>query len=98
MYGWSEAEALGMNSMETVPESKRTEVDSFMQRLRAGEPIDSFATQRKTKDGRILDVGMTVTRLVDEAKRMTAIATTERDLTERKSQRESGSRKEETSP
>jgi two-component system, chemotaxis family, CheB/CheR fusion protein len=78
MYGWSEAQAVGMNIMESVPESKRAEIEDFMRRLRAGEQIDSFDTQRKTKDGRILDVWLTVTRLLDDAQAITSIATTER--------------------
>jgi PAS domain S-box-containing protein len=75
---------------ETVAENRQTEIDSFMRRLRAGESIDSFETQRKTKDGRILDVWMTVTPLVVEAKAVTSIATTERDITERMSESPAG--------
>jgi two-component system CheB/CheR fusion protein len=98
MYGWSEVEALCMNIKETVPESRWPEIDSFMRRLRTGELIDSFETQRKTKDGRILDVWITVTRLVDEAKAIISIATTERDITERMSQSPAGKQQGETPP
>ena len=98
MYGWSEAEALAMNIKETVPESRRAEIDSFLRRLRAGDLTDSFEVQRKTKDGRILDVRMTVTCLADEAKAITSIATTERDITERISQSPAGKQKGETPP
>ena len=37
-----------------------------------------------TKDGRILDVWITVTKLVDDANKPIGIAFTERDITERK--------------
>jgi two-component system CheB/CheR fusion protein len=40
MYGWAEAEAVGMHIWETVPENRQTEIDSFMRRLRAEESID----------------------------------------------------------
>lgn len=83
MYGWNEAEALRMNITETVPDDRRAEVEDFMRRLRAGEAIESFETQRRTKDGRILDVWLTVTKLMNEAGAIISIATTERDVTNR---------------
>ncbi len=84
MYGWSEAEALQMNIGETVPGTKREEMKSFIKKIRSGEAIDSIETQRQTKDGRVLDVWLTITTLVDETGRPVAIATTERDITNRK--------------
>ena len=83
MYGWSEAEALGMNIVETLPQDRRDEYRSFMHRLESGEPIESFETQRVTKDGRILNVWLTVTRLMNDAGTITSLATTERDMTGR---------------
>ena len=83
MYGWSEAEALGMNIVETLPQDRRDEYRSFMHRLESGEAIESFETQRVTKDGRILNVWLTVTRLINDAGTITSLATTERDMMER---------------
>jgi two-component system CheB/CheR fusion protein len=40
--------------------------------------------KRRTKDGRVLDVRLTTTRLVDDEGRPVAVATTERDITKRK--------------
>jgi len=56
----------------------------FIRRLIAGEAITSFETQRVTKDGRVLDVWMTVTKLLDDAGKPIGLASTERDITERK--------------
>lgn len=84
LYGWSESEALIMNSVELIPENKQIEVEALYRRLSAGENIHSFETQRVTRDGRILDIWMTLTPLVNDANRPVAIATTERDITDRK--------------
>jgi two-component system CheB/CheR fusion protein len=81
MYGWSEAEALEMNIRDIVPEDKRQEALAFVEQIARGEDFASFETQRVTKDGRVLDVWLTVTTLVDEAGEPYAIATTERDVT-----------------
>ncbi len=88
MYGWSEAEALGMNIEEIVPEARLEETTILMKRSAQGEAVESFETQRITKDGRTLDVWLTATVLVDAQVRPASIATTERDITERKKAQE----------
>jgi two-component system CheB/CheR fusion protein len=85
MYGYSKAEALQMNIRDIVPADKRGEVLSFIQQIRNNETaIKSFDTQRLAKDGRTLDVWLTLTPLHDETGRVSAVATTERDMSERK--------------
>jgi PAS domain S-box-containing protein len=84
MYGYGEAEALQMNIEHLTAPGKVAEEKDFVRRLEAGEAVASLETQRVTKDGRILDVWMTVTKLMDEAGKPIGIASTERDITERK--------------
>ena len=48
------------------------------------ETVGSFETKRLAKDGRVLDMWLTVTKLVDDEGNAVALATTERDITERK--------------
>ncbi len=84
MYGYAQSEARAMNIQETIPEAKRQETLEFMKRVQEEVTEPSFETQRLTKDGRTLDVWLTVTKLVDEAGKPVGIATTERDITERK--------------
>ncbi|OGV58770.1 MAG: hypothetical protein A2283_02370 [Lentisphaerae bacterium RIFOXYA12_FULL_48_11] len=84
MYGYSEEEALQMNIGCLTPPDKEAEQQEFTSRLLAGEAISSFETQRLTQDGRILDVWLTVTKLVDDAGKPIGIASTERDITGRK--------------
>ena len=80
MYGWTEAEALKMNISELVPEDNLSELKSFIEKIVRGQSVNSFKNQRKTKAGKILDVWLTGTALLDESGRVTEIATTERDL------------------
>lgn len=78
MYGYTEAEALGMSIRRLVPVSQR------------GRPREmpvksaSIEIQRRTKEGRTLDVLKTLTVLHDEKGRPVEFATTERDITELK--------------
>ncbi|MBW1678339.1 MAG: PAS domain S-box protein [Deltaproteobacteria bacterium] len=84
MYGYRESEALKMNIRNIVPESNKKEALAFVDRISKGQRVDSFETQRLTKDRRVLDVWLTATALMDEAGKPIAVATTERDITERK--------------
>ena len=80
MYGWAEEQALRMNVAELIPKDKQKEHRALVDKMRAGKPIRSFKTQRRTKDGSIVDVWLTATVLVDERGDAIEIATTERDL------------------
>ena len=54
----------------------------LIEQIKRGKPVASFVTERKAKDERILKVWLTVTRLMDDAGKINAIATTERDLSQ----------------
>jgi two-component system CheB/CheR fusion protein len=81
IYGWTEAEALTMNALEMIPEDKRSEATAIFKRLSRGEDVRSFETQRVTRDGKVLDIWLTLTALVNDANQPVGVATTERDIT-----------------
>jgi PAS domain S-box-containing protein len=84
MYGYVQAEAVGMNIRTIVPKAKMAEAMASLERLAGGEAVESFETQRITMGGRVLDVWLTMTALRDEAGRPVGIVATERDITDRK--------------
>jgi PAS domain S-box-containing protein len=84
MYGYSEDEALQMNIEALVPEDIQSQARGFLEAIKRGEEIVSLELKRRTKDGRLLDVWLTTTKLVDDHGRPVAVATTERDITDRK--------------
>ncbi len=78
MYGYSEQEALKMNITQLVPAELRKEAGKMLKDIKKGDVQEPFKTRRLTKDGRSLDVWLTITKLVDDAGDITSIATTER--------------------
>ena len=84
IYGYTKTEALKMNVRQMTPKNGRDGVLTLLKRLKEGEKIHSFEAQRLTKDGRLIDVWINVTKLTDDAGNLAAVATTERDITERK--------------
>ena len=82
IYGWSEAEALQMNIQELVPQSKHRELEEFTGKLINGETLTPIETQRICKNGKLLNVWLTMTVLKDAGGKPVEIATTEREVTE----------------
>ncbi len=80
MYGYSEAEALKMNIRDIIPKEKQKEALELLKKIKKGDEVKSFKARRKAKDGKLLDIWLTVTILVDAEGKPVEIATTERDL------------------
>jgi len=80
MYGYTEAEALAMNICRIVPEHKRQEALSLIKEIEMGHAVASLETQRLTKDGRILTVWLTISKLTDHNGDIVGVGTTERDI------------------
>lgn len=80
MYGYTEAEALIMNIDDIVPPEQKKNALEMIAMLKT-EEMNSFEIQRKTKEGKIIDVWLTVTKFVDDNGLPTGLATTERDIT-----------------
>jgi PAS domain S-box-containing protein len=84
MYGYAEHDALRLNMEALVPEEDRQRARGLLRAIARGEHPTSFEVMRKTKDGRVLNVWLTTTTLVDDVGYPIAVATTERDITEQK--------------
>jgi two-component system, chemotaxis family, CheB/CheR fusion protein len=80
MYGWTEAEALAMNIADMIPEGQRVEALAVLRKRCRAEVLEPHNVQRLAKDGRIVDVAVTATALVNEAGEAYAVATTERKV------------------
>ena len=77
MYGWSEAEALQMNFRDRVPDNLQAREIEKLQLLTRGEVLPAYPSSRRTKDGRVLEVEVTATALIDASGKVYAVATTE---------------------
>jgi two-component system, chemotaxis family, CheB/CheR fusion protein len=80
IYGWSEAEALSMNIRDMIPEDSRDNALSLMRRLTQGEKLEPLRAQRLAKGGKIVEVWLTISSLVNTSGHPYAISTTERQV------------------
>jgi PAS domain S-box-containing protein len=84
IYGYRKNEAIGLDVFKIIPEDKKQEMLDAIGTIKVNKNSQSFETKRLAKDRRVLDVNLTITRLVDDEGKIVAFATTERDITEKK--------------
>jgi PAS domain S-box-containing protein len=83
LYGYSSAEALGRSINLIIPPELHAEERSILERLRNGEHIEHFETIRVAKDGRRVNISLTVSPLRDAAGKIIGASKVARDITER---------------
>jgi two-component system, cell cycle sensor histidine kinase and response regulator CckA len=83
IFGYTAAEALGRPITLITPEDRLAEGDDVLARVRRGEPVDSFETVRRAKDGRRVAVLLTVSPIKDSEGRVVGASSTARDISDR---------------
>ena len=81
LYGYSAAEAVGRKVSMLLPDDRADEVDRILERLAAGERIEHLETRRVRKDGRVLDVSLSISPVRDASGAVIGAATMARDIT-----------------
>ena len=66
MFGYTASEAIGQSIRMIIPDDHQHEEDHVLARIRAGEAITHFETIRRTKDGRLIPISLSVSPIVDE--------------------------------
>jgi PAS domain S-box-containing protein len=84
IFGYSAAEAVGQPITLIIPPELVDEERSILERLRRGERIDHFETVRMAKDGRRLNISLTVSPIRDSLGNVVGASKVARDITDRK--------------
>ena len=63
LFGYAEEEIIGTPMRRLIPPERQQEEDAILARLRQGQRIEHFETQRIAKDGRVIDVSLTISPL-----------------------------------
>jgi PAS domain S-box-containing protein len=84
IFGWTAAEVVGGPITVIIPPDRLNEEPRILARIQSGERVDHFETVRRTKDGRLIDVSVTISPVRDRAGRIVGASKVARDVTERK--------------
>jgi two-component system, cell cycle sensor histidine kinase and response regulator CckA len=81
MYGYSTAEAIGKNISMIAPPERVEEQIKMREEARAGHQVNSFETIRITKDGKKLDMSISVSPVLDADGLVVGASAIGRDIT-----------------
>jgi PAS domain S-box-containing protein len=84
LYQYSAAEAIGNNIDIIVPLDRRVEQSAMIERSLADQPVENFETVRSAKDGRRIDVSLSIRPVKSGAGEIVGVANITRDITEQK--------------
>ena len=84
LFGYAAEEMIGQSITRIIPADRQHEEVEFLRRLRQGEVIDHYETVRVAKDGRTLEVSVTISPVRDEQGSIVGAAKIARDITVRK--------------
>jgi PAS domain S-box-containing protein len=89
LFGYTAKEAIGQRITLIIPADRLEEEAKIIERLKRGERIEHFDTERIAKDGSKLDISLTVSPLRDGSSRVVGASKVARDITGRKRAEES---------
>ena len=84
VYGYSAEEILGKPIFTLAPPHLEEETKKLVERVKQGERIQQYETLRLRKDGRIINVSITLSPVFDIYGKLTAVSLVYRDITKRK--------------
>jgi PAS domain S-box-containing protein len=83
LYGFTATEAIGRSMVDLiVPPDRSDEPGMIIDRLLAGEGVRQYSTQRRRKDGTVLNVALTASLLRDGDHKVLGVAVVSRDMAE----------------
>jgi PAS domain S-box-containing protein len=83
-FGYDASEMIGQPILRIIPPELHGEEKEILARLQRGERIDHYETVRVAKDGRRVDVSLTVSPLRDRSGKVVGASKVGRDITDRK--------------
>jgi len=83
IFGYKPEEAIGHSVTLLIPPGHEDEEPTILSKLRAGERVEHYETIRIHKDGRLLNVSLTVSPIRDATGRIVGASKIARDITDR---------------
>jgi PAS domain S-box-containing protein len=84
IFGYSAAEMIGRPIHVIAAPGRPQEMEQILDRIRRGERVEHHETERRRKDGSIVQVSLTVSPIHDEGGRIVGASKIAHDITDRK--------------
>ncbi len=84
LFGYSASEIIGQPVNTLIPPELIDEERMIIERLKKGEIVDHFNSTRMTKDGKLIDVALTISPIVNQQGNIIGASKIVRDITQQK--------------
>ena len=84
LFGFTSAEMINESITKLIPEDRRDEERIILEKIGRGEIVRHFETVRQTKAGRMIDVSVTASPIMDASGKVLGVSKVARDITERR--------------
>lgn len=84
MFGYSSSEVMGKTIQMLLPPERANEESDILARIGEGERVSHFETVRVRKDGKQIDISVTISPISDRSGAIVGASKTARDITESK--------------
>ena len=88
LFGYTAAEIIGKSITLIIPRDRLAEEDLVLGRIRAGQTVEHYETVRRAKDGRLIDVSLTVSPIRLRNGNIIGASKIARDITEQRQLRQ----------
>lgn len=84
LFGYTPDEAIGRSVQMLIPADRQDEEPRILAQIRRGDRIDHYETVRRCKDGRLVDISLSVSPIRSRDGRVIGASKIARDITERR--------------
>jgi len=82
IYGYAASEVLGENISMFLPPNQANELNHILNKILRGESVAHFKTKRLRKDGRLIDIALTVSPIKNSRGEIIGASSIVKDITE----------------
>ena len=84
LYGYTEAETIGKSIALLLPPGHENELPPLLEKVARGERIRHFETTRRRKDGKLVEISLSISPVLNVEGKVVGASTIARDITEKK--------------
>lgn len=84
IFGYSAEEMIGRPISLLIPAGRKDEEPRILEKIKQGQSVDHYETIRQRKDGKLIDISVTISPIRDAEGRVVGASKVARDISERK--------------
>jgi PAS domain S-box-containing protein len=84
IFGYKPKEIVGKSVLTLIPKDRQSEEHEILRRIGRGESLDHYETVRRRKDGKLIDVSLTISPIKGAKGEIVGISKIARDITKQK--------------